>query len=172
MTRHLTWMTIAFVGAGCGGDNEPAAPRICDPKILAQLQEGSMHEPHVWSAGLVADACELPRGLESALEQVSQTGECSSAAAGIAMEASLFVDMCPAGHDAAQTFVTHGGSEANRAFAERCELARLGFATLDELAHATNGFCTMLGSMVFVALDEADEPEARRIARRLVLGEW
>lgn len=55
-------------------------------------------------------------------------------------------------------------------FSETCELPRLGFATQSELAGAHHWACTILGSMVFVTLDEAGEPKAKILARMIVLG--
>jgi hypothetical protein len=175
--------TVLLVAACSKSDkgDEPAAKAkdegakrsstICDATQLDQLDAIATIKTSTYyiAAAIAAEACRLPDKIEQALDKVADTSDCLHAMPSIAEATDLFLKVCPAGHQAAQVFGPNDVPTANRLFAEECGLPRLGFATLDELTGAHHYGCTILGAMVYMVLDEAGEPRAKTIARRIVL---
>jgi hypothetical protein len=178
------WIWIVMALAACSKETKGDAPSakvknegatrsstICDARQLDQLDDIATLKTSTFyiAAAITAEACRLPDKVEQALAELGQTSSCGHAVPAIAEAPDLFLKVCPAGHESVRVFGPNDVPTANRLFAEACDLPRLGFATLEELTGAHHYAGTILGSMVYMTLEEAGEPRAKEIARRLVL---
>jgi hypothetical protein len=169
-------LVLVAACSGSGKKEEAPAPKqagICKraelDKALASMADVPADMRQTFGAAVTAEACTLPQPITDALADISSGGDCIGAAKGVAEAPALFLRACPAGHDTVRVVSELPPPEGMAELAKRCELARLGFATQEELAGARHWACMLLGSMVFVALDEAGEPKARDVARLIAL---